>query len=193
MVVGDVYPDGDITTEWQVNPPVNHFFTIDEDKGVPSMSDQIFCWHQDDNKTDTFHMDDSIQGIEEYTQVKVYIYVINMHSPSPQPRKINIYVNGGWLIAKDISPGLESWQSFIWGSLSGNQASLDALRVTVQTFNMVDDKITDDAIQIGAMYAEITYSVAEVGYQHDFMGVPAANIDSVNGIPSANIDTIKGV
>ena len=38
-----------------------------------------------------------------------------------------------------------------------------------------------------------TYTVDSVGYGHDYMGVPAASIGSVNGVPTANIASIKGV
>ena len=39
----------------------------------------------------------------------------------------------------------------------------------------------------------VTYTPIATGYAHDFMGVPAANIGSVNGVPTANIASIDGV
>ena len=138
-------------------------------------------------------MDDSIQGIDEYTQVKVYLYLINIEAPAEEPRQINIYVNGAWLTPQNIPMQTPTaWRIFTWAGLSGNQASLDDLRVKVETFLMIDDKFVDDLIRIGTMYAAITYTIP-TGYGHNFLGVNSGDIDEVCGVPTANIDKINGV
>ncbi|KKN22853.1 hypothetical protein LCGC14_0910830 [marine sediment metagenome] len=54
-----------------------------------------------------------------------------------------------------------------------------------------DLAVSKTGIDIACVYAVVTYTPA--GYGHDFIGVPAANIGSVNGVPTANIASIKGV
>jgi len=193
MVTADVIPETDILTQWYVVPAGTHESAIDEDKGSPNTGDYIRCGIGDNNLTDSFHMDDTIQDCDEYTQVKAYIYYNNIESPLGTPRQINIYVNGAWQAPQNIPPQAIAWRNFTWAGLSGNQASLDDLRVKVVTGTMADDKFIPDEIRIYTMYAEVTYSVVVVGYAHKFLGIPSAKIGKVCGIPTANIANIKGV
>lgn len=199
MVIADVIPNHDIVVQWHRvggdAPFYYHYTTIDEDKGSPNVADYIRCDHDDDFKQDSFQFDNSIQGIEEYTQVKVWLYkkLIDgdgIIAPSPT---VNIWVNGGWLVAKPISISPNTWESYTWAGLSGNQTSLNDLRVMVNAGMLSTGKIVDDQIFVYTMYAEITYTLAAVGYGHDFLGIPAANIDNIMGIPTANIDNICGL
>ena len=46
---------------------------------------------------------------------------------------------------------------------------------------------------IFTVYALFTYPDPPVGWAHDFLGVPAANIGEINGIPVEDIESVKGV
>jgi len=54
-----------------------------------------------------------------------------------------------------------------------------------------DLAVSKTGIDIACVYAVVTYTPP--GYGHDFIGVPAANIDNVIGVPTENIDKIIGV
>lgn len=195
MVVADVIPNVDIDAEWSTwGAGATHEERIDEDKGAPDTADAIVCDPGENNLDDTFHMDDTIQDCDEYTQVKVYFYLVHIIGEGT-PCTVDIYVNGGWVGVQNIpTQATVAWQSVTFAGLSGNQASLDALQVKCSTTTLVAGKYTDDIIRIFTMYAEITYSeaVAE-GWGHKFIGVAGANIANVNGVPIANIGKIKGV
>lgn len=47
------------------------------------------------------------------------------------------------------------------------------------------------AIPLTLYYLKLDFE--DLGYGHDFMGVPATNIGIVSGVPTANIANIKGV
>ena len=196
MVIADVIPNVDIDTEWNTwGPGATHEARIDEDKGSPDTVDAIVCDSGDNNLTDSFHMDNTIQNCQEYTQVKVRLYQMYLISTEGGDCKVNIYVNGSWqgdqIIHQDAIP---IWRSYTWAGLSGNQASLDDLRVRVTTEMMVTGKYITDLIRVYTMYAEITYTEPVVeGWGHNFLGVPSANIGKVCGVPTANIANIKGV
>lgn len=97
---------------------------------------------------------------------------------------------GGWQGYQEtvLGAGVDAWST---QDFAGNfsQADLDGLQVNYRA----DTSNKDATNNIDVVYVIITYTLLAVGYSHDFMGVPAANIDNVCGVPTANIDKIKGV
>ena len=118
MVTADVIPETDINVAWNViGGTGTHESAIDEDKGSPDTGDQIWCGPGNNFLTDSFHMDNTIQGIATYTQVVVYLYLMNIIGDGT-PRQINIYVNGAWLTPQNIpAQAVAAWRNFTWAGL----------------------------------------------------------------------------
>lgn len=190
MTVDYCDPNGDVQKEWE-SACGNHYECIDGGVRQPAAptTDDIGAFDGNENDIDRFYMDNSIQDVDEVTSVTVWIYGRN---------------STGERCSVDIQLGsIQPWEgyqsvnmdgSYAWRSKTFNgswtQTNLDEMQVRFKAYSNYG---TYDYTRIRAFYCEVTYSEVVVGYGHDFMGVPAANIDSVNGIPTANIDKIKGV
>ena len=188
MAVGDIIPNGDAgpnawaaTSGWCTES--THAECIDESKGSPSMTDQIRAEDADDGDIESFNMT-TITPIASFSQIKVWTYgavVVGGNRPT-------VYVLSETPQTVGLPIAVAGWTSNTF-TVSGNQSDLDGIKVTYTAGTI--GKF--DVLQVGCVYAEVTYEEPAAGYGHDFMGVPAANIDEVNGVPTANIDNIKGV
>ena len=104
--------------------------------------------------------------------------------------EVDVYM-GAWQGYQEVS---FTGAPFVWTSDSFNgswtQANLDGLQVRYRA-DVPDAGKAEETNSIDVCYVVVTY--VSPGYGHDFLGVPAANIDEVSGVPTANIDNIKGV
>lgn len=85
----------------------------------------------------------------------------------------------------------ETWHTETWDNLEDlglDDADADDLQIR---FRLVGSGARSH--RLFECDVNVYHDVAPSGWAHEFMGIPGANIDSVNGIPIANIDTIKGV
>ena len=187
MTVDYCDPNGDIERGWVVSTGVNHFAVLNDGVRQPAtpVSDNIYAGDGDENDIDRFNMS-SLTGVEQVTSITVWIYGNNTTGEHCQ---VDLYIVA-WRGYQTVN--MDS--GYNWFSktcvVTCNQAQLDAMQVRFKADSAYGKY---DCTWIQAFYCEVTYTEISVGYEHDFMGVPAANIDEVNGIPTANIDTIKGV
>ena len=198
MVVGDLIPNDDVSVAWAVYPFPNaiHYVLIDEDKGsptVPLTGDAINGTGigGEDNAVDDFRLS-SLEDIDEATQAVVYVYC-QYREDYAGAFDIDFYDGNAWRGYQNLIPTQEGpawgWDSKTFAGLSMDQTDVNNARVRFRG----DFPDIKDGATIGTCYVELTYTEVAVGYGHDFMGVPAANIGSVNGVPTANIASIKGV
>lgn len=190
MTIDYCDPDGDTSVAWDASG-TPHADQIDdavrEPVGDPGSDDFISVGDGKENAVDQFTMDNSIQGIDTTTTIKIWCYGNCGLNGNERPQ-IDIYL-GTWKEYKILPfTTTNGWHSVIWAVAGGTQAQLDALEVRIKAYN---DYALYDYTTIYCMYAEVTYT--ELGYGHDFIGIPSANIDSIMGIPSANIDNISGL
>lgn len=190
MTVGYCDPNGDVQKEWESSCG-NHYECIDggiRQPATPS-SDNIYVADGNENDIDRFYMDNSIQGVDEVTSVVVWI-----HGNNTTGEHCQVDIQLGSIQPWEGYQTVNMDSGYAWFSKTFNgswtQQNLDEMQVRFKA-DSAYGKI--DLTWIRAFYCEVTYSEVSLGYGHDFMGVPAANIDEVNGIPTANIDTIKGV
>jgi len=188
MVVDYCDPDGDITKQWShPSAPADHFQEINDGVRQPTVpsSDDIAATDGDENAVDQFTMT-SLSNVDEVTQVTVWTYG---NCTAGEDARVNLYI-GAWQGQAWVGLGTSGgWRSYTKTG-SWTQEQLNAMQVQYQA-DSVYGKF--DGTWIRACYCEITYSEVAVGYGHDYMGVPAANIGSVSGVPTANIASIKGV
>ena len=188
-----IYPNGTVQEQWDSTAGVNHT-TIDE--VTPDPNDYVIAQPPTDNKIDIYSLPNTIDDVDEVTQIAVKVWCINIDADeSPSGDVANVDINlGGYQGAKSINKPLSGLQTLTWAGLSGSQADLDGLLVKLAVGTLNAGKIIDDSYILYCMHIVVTYTpAAPAGYGHDYMGVLAANIDEVCGVPTANIDTIKGV
>lgn len=128
----------------------------------------------------------TIADIGEVTNIQVKTY--GMRDTGIPEVDVNM---GGWQGEVNVS-AMGVNPNFSWGTNnfagSWDQADLDGLQVRYRA-----DCPSPQANTLDVVYVVVTYTLTPTGYAHDYMGVPAANIGSVNGVPTANIGNIKGV
>ena len=97
---------------------------------------------------------------------------------------------GGWQGYQEtvLGNGVDVWSTQDFPG-AFTQADLDGLQVNYRA----DVAVKNSQNNIDVCYVIVTYTLLVVGYGHNFMGVPAANIGNVCGVPTENIDKIKGV
>ena len=193
MVSNNIVPTGDVAIAWSIPDLGTHFDDIDEGIAGGTGGDYIQATNPngDDNDIDHFSFG-TLADVDEVTQVEIKVnglFVNGTHSP-----EIDLFIDGVWqsTLVGWKETGLTSvrgWHTITYAGLSSNQAQLDALEVRVRAD--VPDKMEMNVVH--TIYCTITYSEVAVGYEHDFIGIPAANIDSIMGIPTANIDNICGL
>lgn len=127
----------------------------------------------------------TIADITEVTRITVWTCGFRIGGDNAE-----VDVNmGGYQGAQECNVGTGlTWKENIFNG-SWSQADLNGLQV--KYIADVPDKGDLNGLEV--VYVIVTFDLAPVGYGHDFMGVPAANIDNVSGVPAANIDNIKGV
>ena len=191
MTTGWVKPNGDSNCTWELPPLTDHYLEVDE---YPNNHDflvvavtEAFGGNDDPEIFEMTTLDDLEDN--SITQIVVYTYGVIIGSNTPE---IDVSFDNGanWEGEQECTLGLGAGEvTNTWSGLSFSKADLDLL--LVKYVSDVPDK--NDAHSIDRIYAVITYTEAVVGYGHDFMGVPDANIGSVSGVPTENIDKIKGV
>jgi len=196
MATGWVKPNGTKTQNWDAPaPPAEHHLNIDEYPGADSWTCSALNLESDDNDVDIFYMT-TLDDIEDNSITQIVVYTIGVRTGDTTPEIDVSFDNGvSWEsgtgnepeCALPLAPRAEVTNT--WGGLSYSKADLDNL--LIKYIADVPDK--DDSNTLDRVYAVITYTVPAVGYGHDFLGIPAANIDSIMGIPTANIDNICGL
>lgn len=187
MTTGDIIPNADSSVAWSVTPAGAHEAVIDESKASPSMADAILAtqiggYH---GAVDDFHTS-TLSPITNVTQIQVYAYGITLDGGA----LVDLYNGSGWEGYQDIGiPTSTGWCSYTFTGLSMNQTNLNNCRVRFQA----SVSVSKATVNIGCVYAIVTYTYTPPGYGHDVNGVPAANIGSVNGVPTANILSVNGV
>lgn len=190
MTIGYCDPNGDVQKEWFPSVGTTHYVLIDGGIRQPTAptTDNIGAFDGNENDIDRFYLT-SLPDVDEVTSVVVWVYGRNS---SGEPCQVDLQM--GTIEAWEGYQTIEMVGGYGWFSVTFNgswtQINLDQMQVRFKADNIYG---TYDYTRIRAFYCEVTYSEVVVGYGHDFMGVPAANIDEVNGVPTANIDTIKGV
>jgi len=195
MAVDFAVPTGDSSIQWSI-PGGTHWDDIDEGIGGGSGGDYIEATNaaSDDGDIDDFSFGDNINDVDEITQVIINVNSWSQPAVSIKSPEIDLYFGGQWMSVtvgwKEVgSTGTRGWHAITYAGLSGNQTDMDNLRVRVRAD--VAGKL--ELNYIYTINVEVTYSQAVAGWAHNFLGVPAANIGSVNGVPRANIGKIKGV
>lgn len=190
MATGEIVPDADITIQWFASgSPAEG--EIDESHASPNILDYIQASQAlgHDNLICEFHCS-SISDVGEATSVIVYTYAEGIATFGGHA-DVDFSPDGtNWegYQAMTFAVGSWGWHQRIFPGLSMSQADLNACRVRFRA----NVPISKQAAQIACVYLVVTYT-APSGYGHDYMGVPAANIDNVCGVPTANIASIKGV
>jgi len=186
MVVGYIDPNSDVIAQWQASG-INHDHVDDgiREPNVPN-SDDIDATDGDENAVDHYHMT-TLEGIDEATKIVVWVYG---RGTSGEQAICNARIDdelylGAWTCTNTTF----AWRSHTYNG-SWTQSDIDGLQIR---FTADSNYGKYDGTWIRACYMEITYSEVSLGYGHDFLGVPAENIDNVSGVPTANIDKIKGV
>ena len=196
MVTDTIIPDTDLgPNAWFTNQCTLHHDCLDEYPLLDVIYDYIHCSELGgfDGEQECFGFD-SISDVDEVTQVKVYTY--GATSTAGKLPEIEISWNNGssWEGLQQCNlpvggGGEEGETDNTWSGLSKTQAQLNAFAVRYTAD--VPDK--NDGHHINRVYVLVWYSEVVVGYGHDFIGIPAANIASIMGIPNANIDNICGL
>jgi len=191
MAEGTVHPENDDVIEW-VSPtlPATHWTEIDDyDPPLAEDFTQAGQTAGDDNQVDIFNMT-TLGSVASVSQIVVYAYGMSVLSGGTP--EVDIWWNGDWVSEGDLSPvwdGSFSWSTRTFAGLEGGQTELDALKVRIRA----DVTPSKSVNNLASLYCVVTYEEGVVGYGHDFLGIPAANIDSIMGIPTANIDNICGL
>ncbi|KKL89473.1 hypothetical protein LCGC14_1914330 [marine sediment metagenome] len=189
MPTGEIVPDTDgPLTEWSViGGTGTHESAIDEARASPNTADRIRGDQPsgDDNVVDMFGMS-TFTMLGVITQIEVFAYTTNNPTYGGDA-EIDFYVDGVWQGYQYLNVGGEyGWRSVTFAGLSMSQTDLNICGIRIRA----DLAVSKTGIDIACVYAVVTYTV---GYGHDFLGVPAANIDNVIGVPTENIDKIIGV
>jgi len=189
MVVSDpLRPNGTVLMEWvdgTGHGDINNEVT-DPDEDITTFI-RATTAAGDDNDVCIVSFPDTIDDVDEVTNIQVKTFGAKA-TDNPE-----VSVNmGGWSAEPECVLG--EVPSTIWATNnfggSWSQADLDGLQVRYRAD--IEEKNGLNVIFI--CYVIVTYTAtAPTGYGHDFLGIPAANIDSIMGIPAANIDNICGL
>lgn len=192
MATNTVKPNGTKTQDWDAPaPPAEHHNSIDEYPGADSLTCSALNLASDNNDVDIFYMT-TFDDIEDNSITQIVVYTDGWRTGSNTPEIDVSFDNGvSWEDEQECAlPAVQAEVNNTWAGLSYSKADLDLL--LIKYIGDVPDK--DDTNTLDRVYAVITYTVAvPEGYGHDFLGIPAANIDSIMGIPTANIDNICGL
>jgi len=189
MATGDIYPNGDNgTNQWTAIGCTLHHDCIDEDKGSPSMSDNIGAIQPggQDNFVEDFDMG-SIT-ITEATSVTVYAYGYGGATYGGDA-EVDFYDGNSWQGYQNLGLPIgvtPEWRNKTFGSLSMNQTALDNCRVRFRA----DIGASKQSVVIGAVYAVVTFSS---GWSHKFNGVANSDIAKINGVSISDIAKVQGV
>ncbi|MFX1256495.1 MAG: hypothetical protein ACFFAN_01445, partial [Promethearchaeota archaeon] len=154
ILLGDIYPDGDLVTEWDVVPSeTNHW------EALTTESDFNFIYPETEGTIDSFNLETfDLQG-ETFSRVGVWLAGGGFLFGSGGTVDVQINV-GGWTPKKRlIFPDSYVWTYVYWDVLSGTQQNLDNLQLR---FNS-----TDSLIALDVAYCSIYGTVSG--------GIPAVN------------------
>lgn len=193
MTTGNILPEGDITTEWNViGSGTYHYERIDET--TPIITDGIMAQGSAyANKTDQFDM--GLQDIKDgvITQVDVKLYHTSLWSlGSGDIGYVNLYIDGSWQGQKTISEQASTaWETFTWSGLSVRQQAWGDIEVKVTSGNLQTSSncvTVHDHIYLYSMYATITYYPIYA----EILGHDCADINYVIGEGIGSIDELFG-
>ena len=162
-----------------------------DDPGVeePDNGDDTVSAANENDVDETFEVGfpDTIDDVDEVTNITIWTLGSILTEANEEP-EIWLDLNGATSEQQCAFVLSETWTSNSFDG-SWDQSDLDALVLKYRH----DGSGKYNAMNIDVCYAVVTYTPTGTGYGHDFIGVPAANIDSVCGVPAANIDNIIGV
>lgn len=189
MATDIVRPNANSTNQWELfGGSGDAYERVNEEIEQPTDGNGEALRANDDDSGDIEEYEmSSISSVDEVTSITVWVW--GHYTLGPQAT-IDIWL-GGYVGVKTCTmpSAVAGWSSYTWSGLSYNQSHLDAMRIKFVAPTLGKNQL----VILDCVYAIITYTEAVIGYGHDYMGVPAANIDEVNGVPTANIDNIKGV
>jgi hypothetical protein len=189
-----IYPNGTVQQQWNTTGTPSHA-EIDEDP--PDAGDHVHAnGSASDNKIDIYSFPDTIDDVDEVTQivVRVYLYSIDADvSPSADVGYIDIDL-GGYQGQKTLNKPHNGLQTLTWAGLSGSQADMDGFELKLGVGTLNDGKYMDDSYTIYCIHVDVTYTpVAAGGWGHKFNGVAGASIGKISGVAIANVGKVKGV
>ena len=186
-MVTTIYPNATIQEQWNSTGSPNH---AEIDEVTPDVGDYVNAvGTTNDNKIDIYGFPNTIDDVDEVTQIAVRVYCINIdadESPAGDVGNVDIDL-GGYQGAKSINKPLNGLQTLTWTGLSGSQADLDGLEVKLSVGTLSDGKIIPGSYQIYALSVLVTYTPVAAGYAHKVLGVLPANIGKVLVVDTANI------
>jgi len=185
-----VVPVGDVNKYWSYPASGTHFDDIDEGSGGPD-ANYIEATEAagDDDDIDSFEFADP--DFEGGTASQVVIYTNGLIIGSNQPEiQIIIAEDDSGLVNVALTTS-QTWKTNILTPSGDDWTELEA--TSLKVIYQADVPTSKDENTIFTCYAVFSYTAAPVGWGHKFLGVPAANIGSVNGVLRVNIAKIKGV
>lgn len=193
MATVNVVPDVDGgTNDWNYPIALPHYDDIDEGIVGGTGSDYIGALNSQGDHDEDEQFGYGNPDLEGQTASQVVIWTngiviigggvyitVNIGGEEFGPVGVGLGTGRAWL-SNTFVPAGDNW----------TEAECAAMKV-IYTASVGTDKY---GVNLYTSYAQFTYEPPPPpGYQHDYMGVPAANIGSVDGVPTANINTIKGV
>ena len=189
MAVQTIRPNGDGgVNQWSFCSHNPHYLGINE--VVLDLAGHITGSEPngDNNDVEEFTFT-TFDGIEDNSITQVVVKTEVYHIGARRLEVAISWDNGAsWSGAVNMTTG-SGMSTNTFAGLSYSKADLDKFELKY----IADCGTKGDLGKVYQSYVIVTYTEAAVGYGHDYMGVPAANIGSVNGVPTANIANIKGV
>lgn len=210
MATITIRPDADILTQWWYPAVPPHYINVND--GITYPTNPTGTSHrisadgyigEDNNQYDSFTFGNTPANVDVVTQIKIYLFgQIDADGTTNYP-EVSYDIGSGWSgdyecssFPKNntIGTGNGAWHTITVSGLSWTKAQIDAIQVRIRADVPDGGKGILAMNAVFAMQILVTYTpTAPAGYGHDYMGVLAANIGSVNGVPTANIASIKGV
>jgi len=189
MATDYVDPNFTNTAQWAGSTGTPHHLQVDDAVRQPgNPGTATYVRYQDGDENDDEDYSFSTLTVASVSSVRVWFYIATR--TITEDCWIRIYM-GGWTgqLRLDFTQTGVKWYSLLFSG-TWTQADLNGLRVEYAAPPSIG-KTNNGTLY--CTYCEITYVAVVLGYGHDYMGVPAANIGSVMGVPTANIASINGV
>ena len=189
MTIGYCDPDGTTLAQWALADQNPHHLAINGGVRQPADPDwdDVAYIDGDENQYEQYTMSNLDIGGGTATSVIVWTSMattVITHDPY-----VRLYC-GGWLaeVVINLTQTGRKWYSQTYNGIF-SQADINAMQVRYKAPGIIS--ATEQGRNYET-YCEVIYEVPS-GYEHDYIGVPSANIGNVSGVPTDNIASIKGV
>lgn len=192
MTVGYCDPDDAPIQQWDPSGCTLHEECVDD--GVrqptnPSTSTAVRATIEEQSAIDAFTMDDSINDIDEATQI---IFWANARTSNVLSKDfyMDIWIDGGWV--GYTTKSLTTSQAWYSKTINGNwsQAQINQLQVRIRSDSVIGTYHLQYCYEV---YCEVIYSEVVAGWAHKIYGIDPAHIAKINGIPIEHIAKVMGV